>query len=199
MPRPSWDEYFMDITVRVAQRATCLRRKVGAVLVKDKKILTTGYNGAPAGLVHCEQVGCLRDRLGVPRGERHELCRGTHAEQNAIIQAASYGVSIRGATLYSTHFPCVLCTKMLINAGVRRVVYLEGYPDDLAKEMIREAGLEVCRANSEKPSPAGPKDRDDSPAKTGPEIDPDATARAGPATVRKDDRKEAESKSRTES
>jgi dCMP deaminase len=144
MPRPSWDEYFMDITVRVAQRATCLRRKVGAILVKDKKILTTGYNGAPAGLVHCEEVGCLRDRLGVPRGERHELCRGTHGEQNAIIQAASFGVSIRGATLYTTHFPCVLCTKMLINAGVKRVVYLEGYPDDLAGEMIQEAGVEAC-------------------------------------------------------
>jgi dCMP deaminase len=133
----------MDITSRVSQRATCLRRKVGAILVKDKKILTTGYNGAPAGLVHCEEVGCLRDRLGVPRGERHELCRGTHAEQNAIIQAASFGVSIKGATLYSTHFPCVLCTKMLINAGVKRVVYLEGYPDELANEMIQESGVEV--------------------------------------------------------
>jgi len=171
MPRPSWDDYFMDITVRVAQRATCLRRKVGAILVKDKKILTTGYNGAPAGLAHCEEAGCLRERLGVPRGERHELCRGTHAEQNAIIQAASYGIGIRGATLYSTHFPCVLCTKMLINAGVDRVVYLEGYPDDLAGEIIREAGLEVCRAGADISSAAGPvstneDDRKDSEAET---------------------------------
>ena len=181
MPRPSWDAYFMDITVRVAQRATCLRRKVGAVLVKEKKILTTGYNGAPAGLIHCEEAGCLRDRLGVPRGERHELCRGTHAEQNAIIQAASFGVSIRGATLYSTHFPCVLCTKMLINAGVRRVVYLEGYPDDLAKEIIREAKLEVCRADAGEHSVEG----------TG--------IKADSAPRKKDDRKNAESESRMES
>ncbi len=175
MPRPSWDEYFMDITVRVAQRATCLRRKVGAVLVKEKKILTTGYNGAPAGLAHCEQAGCLRDQMGVPRGERHELCRGTHAEQNAIIQAASYGISIRGATLYSTHFPCVLCTKMLINAGVERVVYLEGYPDDLAREIIREAGLEVCRASAREPSP------DSTATPAGPKLE------TGPAARMKDD------------
>jgi dCMP deaminase len=143
VPRPSWDDYFMDITKRVAQRATCLRRQVGAILVKDKKILATGYNGAPAGLQHCEKVGCLRERLNVPRGERHELCRGTHGEQNAIIQAATFGVSIKGATLYTTHFPCVLCTKLVINAGVKQVVYLQGYPDDLAQEMIQEAGLEV--------------------------------------------------------
>jgi dCMP deaminase len=154
MPRPSWDEYFMDITVRVAQRATCLRRKVGAILVKDKKILTTGYNGAPAGLAHCEEVGCLREKLQVPRGERHELCRGTHGEQNAIIQAATFGVSIKGATLYSTHFPCVLCTKLLINAGVERLVYLEGYPDDLSGQMVREAGVKICCLGAEKPSSA---------------------------------------------
>jgi dCMP deaminase len=133
----------MDITRRVAQRATCLRRQVGAILVKDKKILTTGYNGAPAGLAHCEQVGCLRERLRIPPGERHELCRGTHGEQNAIIQAATFGVSIRGATLYSTHFPCVLCTKLLINAGVERIVYLSGYPDNLAQQIVREAGLQI--------------------------------------------------------
>ena len=143
MPRPSWDEYFMDITKRVACRATCLRRQVGAVLVKDKKILATGYNGAPTGLRHCEEVGCLRERLKVPRGERHELCRGIHGEQNAIIQAATFGVSIKGATIYSTHFPCVLCTKMIINAGIKRVVYNQGYPDDLSRELIRESGLDV--------------------------------------------------------
>jgi dCMP deaminase len=135
----------MDITKRVAQRATCLRRQVGAIVVKEKKILATGYNGAPAGLQHCEQVGCLREKLEIPQGERHELCRGTHSEQNAIIQAATFGVSIREATLYSTHFPCVLCTKMIINAGIKRVVYLQGYADDLSQEMIQEAGIEVSR------------------------------------------------------
>ena len=145
MARPSWDKYFMDITKRVAQRATCLRRQVGAIVVKEKKILATGYNGAPAGLQHCEQVGCLRERLEIPQGERHELCRGTHSEQNAIIQAATFGVSIKEATLYSTHFPCVLCTKMIINAGIKRVVYLQGYADDLSQEMIQEAGIEVSR------------------------------------------------------
>jgi dCMP deaminase len=148
MPRPSWDEYFMDITKRVAQRATCLRRQVGAIVVKEKKILATGYNGAPAGLQHCEEVGCLRERLKVPQGERHELCRGIHGEQNAIIQAATYGVSIQGATLYSTHFPCVLCTKMIINAGIKRVVCLQGYPDDLSQEMIQAAGVEVRQLGS---------------------------------------------------
>jgi len=135
----------MDITRRVAQRATCLRRQVGTIVVKEKKILATGYNGAPAGLQHCEQVGCLRERLKIPQGERHELCRGTHSEQNAIIQAATFGVSIKEATLYSTHFPCVLCTKMIINAGIKRVVYLQGYADDLSREMIQEAGIEVSR------------------------------------------------------
>jgi len=145
MPRPSWDEYFMDITKRVAQRATCLRRQVGAIVVKDKKILATGYNGAAAGLRHCEEVGCLREKLKVPQGERHELCRGIHGEQNAIIQAATFGVSIRDATIYCTHFPCVLCTKMVINAGIKRVVYLQGYPDQLSEEMLQEAGVETCR------------------------------------------------------
>ncbi len=145
MPRPSWDEYFMDITLRVAQRATCLRRQVGAIVVKDKKILTTGYNGPPAGLQHCEEVGCLRERLKVPQGERHELCRGIHGEQNALIQAATFGVNIHGATLYSTHFPCILCTKMIINAGIKKVVYQQGYPDDLSREMIQQAGVEVCQ------------------------------------------------------
>lgn len=143
--RPSWDEYFMRITREVAQRSTCLRRQVGAILVKDKHILTTGYNGAPAGLPHCEEVGCLRERLGIPSGERAELCRGLHAEQNAIIQAAVHGVQIRGATLYSTTQPCVLCTKMLLNAGVVRIVYQGDYPDELARSLIEEAGIEVVR------------------------------------------------------
>ena len=133
----------MEITRLVASRSTCLRRQVGAVIVKDKKILTTGYNGAPSGLAHCLEVGCLREKLGIPSGERHELCRGLHAEQNAIIQAAYHGVSIKSATLYCTDLPCIICTKMLINAGIQRVVYAQGYSDPLAQEMWEESGVFV--------------------------------------------------------
>jgi dCMP deaminase len=133
----------MEITHLVAKRSTCLRRQVGAVLVKDKNILATGYNGAPTGVAHCLDVGCLREQMGVPSGERHELCRGLHAEQNAIIQAAKHGTSIEGATLYSTTMPCIICTKMVINAGIRRVVYEEGYADQLAGRMITESGVLV--------------------------------------------------------
>jgi dCMP deaminase len=147
--RPSWEEYFMDITHLVAKRSTCLRRHVGAVLVKDKKILATGYNGAPSGLEHCLDVGCLRDQLGIPSGERHELCRGLHAEQNAIIQAAYHGVQIRGATLYCTNHPCIICSKMIINAGIQRIIYEEGYADALAKEMLKESRVKVERINRE--------------------------------------------------
>ena len=143
MDRPSWDEYFMDIARLVARRSTCLRRQVGAVMVKEKNILATGYNGTPSGIRHCEETGCLREQLKVPSGERHELCRGLHAEQNAIIQAARHGVNISGATLYCTNSPCIICTKMLINAGVCQVVYLEGYPDRLSMDMLREAGMAV--------------------------------------------------------
>ena len=143
MSRPTWEEYFMDITRLVAKRATCLRRQVGAVIVKDKNILATGYNGAPSGVAHCIDVGCLRERLGIPSGERHELCRGLHGEQNAIIQAARHGTNIDGATLYCTTMPCIICSKMLINAGIRRVVYEQGYPDDLAAEMISESGVVI--------------------------------------------------------
>ncbi len=143
MPRPSWDEYFMEITHLVAKRSTCLRRQVGAVLVKDRNILATGYNGSPSGTRHCGETGCLRERLKVPSGERHELCRGLHAEQNAIIQAAKHGTNIDGATLYCTTMPCIICSKMIINAGIRKVIYGEGYADDLAREMITEAAIEV--------------------------------------------------------
>jgi len=145
MGRPSWDEYFMEITKLVATRSTCLRRQVGAILVKDKKILTTGYNGAPSQLPHCLDRGCLREQMGIPSGERHELCRGLHAEQNAIIQAAYHGVNIQGATLYCTNHPCIICTKMIINAGIKRVVYLDGYPDPLAEEMLKESHIKVER------------------------------------------------------
>lgn len=141
MPRPSWDEYFMAITDQVAQRSTCTRRSIGAVLVKDKRILATGYNGAPSGLAHCDEAGCLRERQRIPSGCRHELCRGIHAEQNAVIQAARHGIAIEGATVYCTHQPCVLCAKILINAGIDRVVFKEAYPDRLAEEMLREAGV----------------------------------------------------------
>jgi dCMP deaminase len=143
MERPSWDEYFMDITSLVARRSTCMRRQVGAVMVKEKNILATGYNGTPSGITHCDVTGCLREQLNVPSGERHELCRGLHAEQNAIIQAARHGVNISDSVLYCTNSPCIICTKMLINAGIRKVVYLEGYSDNLSLEMLDEAGIEA--------------------------------------------------------
>ncbi|HUV38177.1 MAG TPA: cytidine/deoxycytidylate deaminase family protein [Planctomycetota bacterium] len=143
MTRPSWDEYFMKITQTVAERSTCLRRHVGAVVVRDKRILATGYNGAPRGLEHCEETGCLREKKGVPSGERHELCRGLHAEQNALLQAASHGIRIEGATLYSTTYPSSLCAKMLINGGIVRIVAAEDYPDAMAKEMLEEANVTV--------------------------------------------------------
>ena len=143
MQRPSWDQYFMDITHLVATRSSCLRRQVGALLVKDRNILATGYNGVPSGITHCEATGCLRERLKVPSGERHELCRGLHAEQNAIIQAAKHGTNIDGATLYCTTMPCIICTKMIINAGIAKVIYGEGYADELAREMIIEAAIEI--------------------------------------------------------
>lgn len=141
--RPSWDQYFMDIVELVSMRSTCMRRKVGAVLIKDKRILTTGYNGVPMGVHHCSESGCLRDEMGIPSGERHELCRGLHAEQNAIIQAALHGVSIKGATLYCTNHPCIICSKMIINSGISTVIYRDEYQDELAREMLAEAGIEV--------------------------------------------------------
>ncbi len=139
--RAPWSRYFMDITCLVAERSTCLRRKVGAIAVKDKRILATGYNGAPAGVPHCLEVGCLRAQLGIPSGQRHEICRGLHAEQNLIIQAAVHGISLKGAEIYCTHQPCLICTKMLINCGITKVYFLEAYPDELATAMIREAGI----------------------------------------------------------
>nr|WP_320115977.1 cytidine/deoxycytidylate deaminase family protein [uncultured Desulfuromonas sp.] len=154
MTRPSWEDYFMDIARLVASRSTCLRRQVGAVIVKDKNVLTTGYNGTPSGVRHCQETGCLRDKLQVPSGQRHELCRGLHAEQNAIIQAAKHGVNISGGTLYCTNAPCVICAKMLINAGLSRIVYLEGYPDDLAQELLLESGIEVLEHVSSTDQPA---------------------------------------------
>lgn len=133
----------MDIARLVSSRSTCLRRHVGAVLVKDKNVLATGYNGTPKGIAHCDTRGCLREKHKVPSGQRHELCLGLHAEQNAIVQAAKHGTNISGATLYCTHAPCVICAKMLINSGIETIVYLDGYPDELATALLEESGLQV--------------------------------------------------------
>ncbi len=146
MKRPTWDEYFMEMAELTAKRSTCSRRQVGAVIVRDNRAVATGYNGAPRGLAHCEEKGgCLRQQLGVPSGQRHELCRALHAEQNAIISAASMGNAIEGGTIYITHQPCVICAKMIVNAGIKRIVVREGYPDELSMEILDEAGLKVER------------------------------------------------------
>jgi len=147
--RPDWDSYFMAITILVSKRSTCIRRSVGAVIVKDKRILSTGYNGAPSGIEHCSQVGCLRDQLNVPSGEKHELCRGIHAEQNAIIQAAFHGVSIKGATLYCTNQPCSICAKMIINSGIKNIFYQEGYADSMSRQMLKDADVDLIKLDTD--------------------------------------------------
>ncbi len=144
--RPSWDEYFVSITRQVATRSTCLRRKVGAILVKNKRILTTGYNGAPMGVENCLEIGtCLRQELGIPSGQRHEICRGLHAEQNAILQAAYHGVQIKESVIYTTTQPCVMCAKMIINSGIGAIYHTESYPDRLAMDLLKEAGIEIIK------------------------------------------------------
>ncbi|UCC95647.1 MAG: cytidine/deoxycytidylate deaminase family protein [Candidatus Omnitrophota bacterium] len=145
--RPQWDEYFMKVARLVSERSTCLRRKVGAVLVKDKQILATGYNGAPSGITHCEVTGCLRKELGIPSGERHEICRGLHAEQNVLLQAARHGVSARESTLYITNVPCSICAKMIINTGIKEVVFCNEYPDKMAQEFLGEAKIKLRKVN----------------------------------------------------
>lgn len=143
-----WDDRFMQMADLVATWASCYKanRKIGAVIVKNKRVMTTGYNGAPAGVKTCVERGeCLREKLGIPSGTKHEICYATHAEQNAIIQAAKLGVSIDGATLYCTHQPCTICTKMIINAGIKKVIYREGYPDEFSMEILKEAGIEVVK------------------------------------------------------
>ncbi len=146
--RPSWDEYFMAITRQVATRSTCLRRKVGAIIVKDKRILTTGYNGAPMRVKNClERATCLREELGVVAGQRHEICRGLHAEQNALIQGAYHGVQVKGGVIYSTTQPCVMCAKMIINSGIGTIYHAEDYPDPLAAELLLEAGVKLVKLN----------------------------------------------------
>ncbi|MFA7677514.1 MAG: cytidine/deoxycytidylate deaminase family protein [Candidatus Omnitrophota bacterium] len=148
--RPSWDEYFMKAASLICERSTCLRRKVGAVLVKDKHILATGYNGAPMGIEHCDAVGCLRQAQGVPSGQRHEICRGLHAEQNVILQAALHGVSTKGSSLYITHTPCSICAKMIINAGIIEIVVLDEYPDKMAIEFLKAAKVKIRKASKGK-------------------------------------------------
>lgn len=143
MTRPDWDTYFMKMAFLAASRGTCVRRKVGAVIVKDKNVLATGYNGPPSGLLHCEVVSCIRIDMNIKSGERHELCRGLHAEQNAIIQAAVHGTSIRDSVIYVTTHPCVVCSKMIINAKIKEIIYAEGYPDELAELMIIESRIKT--------------------------------------------------------
>ena len=149
--RPSWDSYFMEMAELVAKRSTCIRRNVGAVVVQDRRIVATGYNGAPKGLAHCSEIGgCLRQKLGIPSGERHEMCRALHAEQNAIIQAATSGQSVEGATIYITHQPCVICAKMIINAGIEKIIVKEGYPDELSTQLLEEAGRKIVMLGDQK-------------------------------------------------
>ena len=143
MQRPDYDEYFMEMAFLISRRSTCLRRRVGAVIVKDKRVLSTGYNGSPKGTKHCEELGCIREQMHVPSGTRHELCRGVHAEQNAIVQAAYFGVSVNESTIYTTTYPCSMCAKILINAGIKEVVYAEGYVDDLSKKLFSETNIIV--------------------------------------------------------
>jgi len=147
--RPTWDEYFMGIAELTAKRSTCLRRNIGAVIVRDRHIIATGYNGAPRSIDHCAQRGgCLREELGIASGERHELCRALHAEQNAIIQAAAFGHSIEEATIYITHAPCIICAKMIINAGIKKIIVKSDYPDEFATEILGEAGLKIVTMES---------------------------------------------------
>ena len=148
--RPDWDSYFLEITNVVKKRSTCLRRQVGALIVKNNHILATGYNGVPSKITHCSETGCLREQLNVPSGERHELCRGLHAEQNAIIQAAHHGTSIKDSTLYTNTKPCSICTKMIVNAGIKRIVFEEYYKDKLADDILSETDIILFNINSNK-------------------------------------------------
>ncbi|MFP4198204.1 MAG: deoxycytidylate deaminase [Halanaerobium sp.] len=145
MNRPDWDDYFMEMAELAAKRASCLRRKVGAVLVKNKKVLATGYNGAPKDITHCELTGCLRKKLEVPSGQRHEICRGVHAEQNLVAQAALHGVKTEGSTVYCTHQPCIICTKILINAGVEKIYFKNPYSDPFAEKLLKESKIEFLK------------------------------------------------------
>jgi len=142
MDRPNWDQYFMEMAELASKRSTCLRRKVGAVLVKDKRILATGYNGAPKKLPHCEETGCLREQKNVHSGQRHEICRGINAEQNLIAQSAIHGVKTDGATVYCTNQPCSICTKILINAGIKKIYYKNPYNDEFTKKLLEQSEID---------------------------------------------------------
>lgn len=141
--RPTWQHYFMEMALLAAKRSTCLRRGVGAVLVRDNQVISTGYNGSPKGVNHCAEVGCMRSQLNIPSGQQHELCRGVHAEQNAIIQAAINGSSTKGCVLYCTHQPCSICARLIINAEIKAVYCANTYPDKLAETLFAEAGIEL--------------------------------------------------------
>ena len=143
MNRPDWNEYFMKMAELAAERSTCIRRRVGAVLVKDKRVLATGYNGAPRDLLHCEETGCLREQMNVPSGQRHEICRGVHAEQNLIAQAAFHGVKTEGATVYCTNQPCIICTKLLINAGIKKIYYRNPYDNQFTNNILEQSDI-IC-------------------------------------------------------
>ena len=143
--RPTWDEYFLKIAYLVATRTTCVRREVGSIVVHSNRILTTGYNGAPDGFTHCAKKGCLREQLKIPSGSRHELCRGVHAEQNAILQAAKFGISLDGAVIYVTTHPCEICAKLIINSGIKKIIYCETYPSKLTVDLLDEAKIERIR------------------------------------------------------
>jgi len=143
--RPTWDQYYMGVAKLISSRTTCLRRAVGCVLTLDNRILSTGYNGTPVGVTHCEKKGCIRELLNVPSGERHEMCRGLHGEQNALLQCALHGISTKDSVLYSTTFPCSVCAKLLINAKVKKIIFLQEYKDDLSKELLYEAGIEIIK------------------------------------------------------
>ncbi len=145
MERPDWNEYFMEMAELAAKRATCLRRKVGAVLVKNKKVLATGYNGAPMNIEHCESTGCLREKMEVPSGERHEICRGVHAEQNLVAQAAIHGVKTEDSIVYCTHQPCIICTKILINAGVKKIYFKNSYSDKFAEKLLNQSNVKFIK------------------------------------------------------
>jgi len=149
MERPDNDTYFMDMARLISTRSTCVRRQVGAVIVKDKRVLTTGYNGSPKGTMHCEELGCMRVQQNIPSGTMHELCRGVHAEQNAVIQAAYFGISIDGGTVYTTTYPCSMCSKILINAGIKEVVYDDNYSDELSKKLFEETKIKVRKYGSQ--------------------------------------------------
>lgn len=143
MARIGWDEYFMQMVSITLKRSTCLRRQAGAVLVKQNRVISTGYNGVPRGLEHCEVVGCLRNKLKIPSGQRQEICRAAHAEENTIVQCALHGVSTKGATLYTTFTPCTQCAKMIINAGIKRVVCASNYPDELGTQLLKESDIQL--------------------------------------------------------